>query len=720
MNKYNVGIGLIILGALFFFSKFVAPEAPLLGFLSQYASIAFGDMGLGVFFGLCILMGVLVLARGHLMKTLLKQFVIMMFVISSVLNFSILSAETTNRAASSQYGGYFSWPIYMLLEQIFGHSEMAIKIIVIIFALLVLGWFLYTLNVKLPKLPKINVEKYEQPVAKREQKSGTKPYITRESHTTSDSDILKKISQAAGTAFSSAGSKPSEAQASLLKDMLKKKLDTKLDHKIEKKRPRPAIKFSGDKPTFPYSLLESDLGSAPSIDQNFIMEKAKSLQRKLMEFNIPVTIEGFDIGPSIVQIKIKPSEGIKISSIENLANDIKLSLKSKSLRIVAPIPGTDSVGIQIPNPKPSMVRIGDMLNSVDFQKAMKDTETGLALGKGIDGAIISKPLESMPHLLVAGATGSGKSVGINDFILSLMFQNSPSELKFLMVDPKQVELEMYSGLPYMLAPIVYDSTKAIKLLQRTVQEMERRYTILKEQRVRNLTEYNAKNSAETMYRIVFVIDEMADMMLSSSANRKEVENCINRLAAKARAVGIHLILATQRPSVNVITGLIKANIPTRMAFGVVSEIDSRTILGRKGAEDLVGKGDMLYMDPSTKFPIRIQAPFVSTEEIEKVVASLKNKYMQGLTEEDIYNPEIIAALESKAETASGAFAGSGDDDDLVEQAIQVIAETRKASATLLQRKLGVGFARAARIMDILEERGVIGPQDGARARDIFL
>jgi len=260
----------------------------------------------------------------------------------------------------------------------------------------------------------------------------------------------------------------------------------------------------------------------------------------------------------------------------------------------------------------------------------------------------------------------------------------------------------------MLAPIVYDSLKAIKLLQWTVMEMERRYSALKDQRVKNMVEYNVKNPAEKMYRIVFIIDEMADMMLSSASNRKEVENCINRLAAKARAVGIHLILATQRPSVNVITGLIKANIPTRIAFGVVSEIDSRTILGRKGAEDLVGKGDMLYMDPSTKFPIRIQAPFVSTEEIEKVVHSLKSKYMQGLTEEDIYHPEIIAALESKVDVASGAFVGgSGDDDELIEQAIQVIAETRKASATLLQRKLGVGFARAARIMDMLEERGVI-------------
>lgn len=396
-----------------------------------------------------------------------------------------------------------------------------------------------------------------------------------------------------------------------------------------------------------------------------------------------------------MQIKIKPEEGIKISAIEGLSNDIKLSLKSKSLRIIAPIPGTDMIGIQIPNPKASMVRLGDIISTEEFSMQMKKNSTNLSLGKGIDGSVQVKALESMPHLLVAGATGSGKSVGINDFIVSLMFQNTPAELKFLMVDPKQVELEMYSGLPYLLAPIVYDSGKAIKLLQWTVEEMEKRYSTLKDQRVRNLDEYNQKMEAEgqeKMYRIVFIIDEMADMMLSSSANRKEVENCINRLAAKARAVGIHLILATQRPSVNVITGLIKANIPTRIAFGVVSEVDSRTILGRKGAEDLVGKGDMLYMDPSTKFPIRIQAPFVSTEEIERVVSQLRNKYMQNLTEEDIYHPEIIAALESKVETARGVLSSGGEggnDEDLINQAIQVIAETRKASATLLQRKLNV-------------------------------
>ena len=596
----------------------------------------------------------------------------------------------------------------------------AIYAIVIVLLLGAIVYLLYVLNVRLPKLPKINIEQSEKPI-KKEKKTDSKederPTITISRPDISTDDILEKVSQATGKVVQATSS-----WGSLLKEMFK----TKVTQKIEEKKPKPVISFSGDKPTFGYSALESNLGNQQTVDENFLVEKAKALQTKLSEFWVPISIEGFDIWPSIVQIKIKPEEGIKISAIEGLSNDIKLSLKSKSLRIIAPIPGTDMIGIQIPNPKASMVRLGDIISTEEFSMQMKKNSTNLSLGKGIDGSVQVKALESMPHLLVAGATGSGKSVGINDFIVSLMFQNTPAELKFLMVDPKQVELEMYSGLPYLLAPIVYDSGKAIKLLQWTVEEMEKRYSTLKDQRVRNLDEYNQKMEAEgqeKMYRIVFIIDEMADMMLSSSANRKEVENCINRLAAKARAVGIHLILATQRPSVNVITGLIKANIPTRIAFGVVSEVDSRTILGRKGAEDLVGKGDMLYMDPSTKFPIRIQAPFVSTEEIERVVSQLRNKYMQNLTEEDIYHPEIIAALESKVETARGVLSGGGEggnDEDLINQAIQVIAETRKASATLLQRKLNVWFARAARIMDVLEERGIIWPQEGAKPRDIFI
>ncbi len=625
---------------------------------------------------------------------------VIIVIISAVINFPIIDGDV---AKYENFGWYISWPVIAVLQIMFGGKAVATKSFIIILLVLAVVWILYSLNFSFPK---ISLKSENKPKA-----SNSKPKSSRYEEEDEEEETKEKPN------FWQPVSR------SLIKSLIKDKLQRKIEEKehIKERKIRPTINFSWEKPTFNHAILETNADQAVTIDETFLMEKAKALQNKLMEFNVPIMIEWFDIGPSIVQIRVKPDEGIKLSTIESLTNDISLSLKSKSVRIIAPIPGTDCIGIQLPNPKPLMVHLADILSTTEFANDMKKSDNNLALGKAIDGSIIIKTLESMPHLLVAWATGSGKSVGVNDFILSLMYQNTPSELKFLMVDPKQVELELYAGLPYLLAPIVFEPEKALKLLKRTEQEMERRYGILKENRVKNIDEYNQKISGwEKMFRIIFVIDELASMMLSKA--KRDVENCITHISAKARAVGIHLIIATQRPSVDVITGLIKANIPTRIAFGTVSEIDSRTILGRKWAETLLGKWDMLYMDPSTKSPIRIQAPFISTEEIEKVVMTLKNKYMGGLTEEDIYNQEIVALLENKLEAGQQLFGSSnGDnDDELVERAIQVISTTRKASATLLQRKLGVGFARAARIMDILEEKWVIWPQDGAKPRDIFI
>ena len=589
----------------------------------------------------------------------------------------------------------------------------------------VAAWVLYSLNVTLPKLPKINVERESAP----EKKQAKTPYVTRESQTSSDSDLLKKLEQAtwSKSSVNNWGTKVTWTSSSwsLLKDgfssMFKEKVQQKIQEK-EQAKPRPQIHFSGDKPTYSTSLLESNLAESQQIDEKAIVEKAQALQNKLAVLWIYISIEWFDIWPSVVQIRIKLAEWIKISAVTNLMDNIKLSLRTKSVRMVAPIPWTDCIWIQIPNPKPKIVCLGDVLSSREFQKWMQKSETTLALWKWIDGAIAISQLDSMPHLLVAWATWSWKSVGINNFILSLMYQNTPSELKFLMVDPKQVELWMYSWLPYLLAPIVYDSWKAVKLLQRTEQEMERRYSILSQRKVKQLSEFNAAYPDEKMYRIVFIIDEMADMMMSSASNRKEAERCINRIAAKARAVWIHLILATQRPSVNVITWLIKANIPARIAFSVVSEVDSRTILWHKWAEELVWRWDMLYMDAKIT-DLRVQWAFVDTKEIDAVVEHLKQKYMIWLTEDDVYNQEIINALESKAETWWAFYwwwSASWDDEDLINQAMQIIAETRKASTTMIQRKLWIWFARAARIMDTLEERWIVWPQDWARWRDIFI
>lgn len=663
-------------------------------FLKTYASIGFWEVGLYVFFALCFLVGIIIMAKGYLMKLLIRQFVVFIIIISAVINFPIIDGDVTKY---EKLWGYISRPVIALLQVMFGGKAIAVKAFVIILLILAIARILYSFNFSLPK---INLQVDKKPKATKQKSSR---YDEEEEEEEEKPNFWQPVSR------------------SLIKSLIKDKLERKIEEKekAKEKKARPMINFSAEKPTFNYTILENSPDQTVTIDEWFLMEKAKALQNKLLEFNVPIMIEGFDIGPSIVQIRIKPDEGIRLSTIESLSNDISLSLKSKSVRIVAPIPGTDCVGIQLPNPKPLMVRLGDILNTTDFTNDMKKSDNNLALGKAIDGTVIIKTLESMPHLLVAGATGSGKSVGVNDFILSLMYQNTPSELKFLMVDPKQVELELYAGLPYLLAPIVFEPEKALKLLKRTEHEMERRYGVLREARVKNISEYNAKGPAEKMFRIVFVVDELASMMLSKA--KRDVEACITHISAKARAVGIHLIIATQRPSVDVITGLIKANMPTRIAFGTVSEIDSRTILGRKWAETLLGKWDMLYMDPSTKAPTRIQAPFVSTEEIEKVVMTLKTKYMGGLTEEDIYNQEIVSLLENKLEAWEQLFSGGGDsDDELVEQAIQVISQTRKASATLLQRKLGVWFARAARIMDILEEKWVIGPQDGAKPRDIFI
>ncbi len=722
------------MGALYFFVLFMAQGSPLLVWFHKASYIVFGELGTPAFFALSLIFGLLVLFKWHLMRLLTKQYLIMLVLVSAILNLPIVDDA---KISFFKMGGYMSRPIFRILDRTLGANPTAIKAMVIAMFLIMIVWIFYKFNIPVP-LPRVNLSmpkqaeswklKAKSDTGKTSEPSGWLFQWMREMlfGSAKGNELRVKNSEfRVNTREEAIEEKTSvwpAVRGSLIKTVMKSTLTKSLDDKMHQKT-MAHISFPKDKPTFALSLLR---GTAPwvkhDVDEQMLVEKAEMIQSKLMEFDVPVTIDGFDIGPSIIQIRVKPEAGIKISTIENLKDDIAMSTKVKALRIIAPIPGTDCVGIQIPRPHPVMVHLSDVLGSPDFAQSMQKSLTNLTLGKAIDGTNVIKSLEEMPHLLIAGATGSGKSVGVNDFILSLMYQNSPSELKFLMVDPKQVELEMYAGLPYLLAPIVTQSDKALKLLQRAVQEMEERYTKLSKNRVKKLSEYNAKFPDEQLYRIVFVIDELADLMMSG--NKKEVETCITRIAQKARAVGIHLIVATQRPSVNVITWLIKANIPTRIAFGVVSQIDSRTILGIKGAEDLLGRGDLLYMDPTTKYPFRVQAPYVDTDEIDKVITSLKKSYMGGLSEDDIYHPEIIRILEAKGEYAgwlmSGWGEGDGSDEAIIAQAIDVIIETCKASATLLQRKLNLGFARAARVMDELERRGVVWPQDGARPRDILI
>lgn len=696
---------LIILWTLYFFSFFLAKGSPIFDLLQKYASFPFGEMWLMIFFALCIIVGVLIIAKWYLMNQLINQSLTLMILISSVLNFSIIDWSST---VYQECGGYISWPLIRLLGYMFGNQSVATKVFIILLLIWTIVWILYTFNFKLPTV-KIDKPEQEKKVHATQTKPIKVPVIQ-------SSWEIQWIISNSGHTSTQHNTKQKDWN---IFDFFWGKNNITVEQTKETKKPQPMIKFSWDKPTFSTALLKA-WNSNSAVNEKFLVEKAKSLQEKLLEFNVPVTIEWFDLWPSVVQIRIKPEAWVAISKIESLTNDIKLSLKSKSLRIVAPIPGTDTVWIQIPNPDPKIVRLQDLLASNEFQKGMTKDETNLTLWKWIDGSNIIKCLDEMPHLLVAWATWSWKSVWVNWFILSLMYQNTPSELKFLMVDPKQVELELYSWLPYMLWPIVSDPDKALKLLRWAVDEMERRYTLLKEKRVRNLWEYNQKIIWEKMFRIVFVIDELADLMMHK--NKKDVETCITRIAQKARAVWIHLIVATQRPSVNVITWLIKANMPTRIAFWVVSQVDSMTILGRKWAEDLVWKWDLLYIDTTTKRPIRAQSPFVETSEIESVVQTLKDKYMNWLSEDDIYNPEIISALEDKIDNSWSSFGWGWNwsDEELIQQAIQIISQTRKASATLLQRKLNVWFARAARIMDELEERWIVWPQEWAKPRDVYI
>lgn len=459
----------------------------------------------------------------------------------------------------------------------------------------------------------------------------------------------------------------------------------------------------------PPSLL-TDRNEKPTSGD--IEANKQKIQDTLHSFGIDVEMGEVNVGPMVTQFTLKPSQGVKLTQITTLHNDIALALAAHPIRIEAPIPGKPLVGIEVPNKATATVTLKELVVSKLFKKR-KDNLT-LALGKDVSGKPFMTSITNMPHLLIAGATGSGKSVCINTLIISLLYQNSPDDLKFIFVDPKRVELSVYNGIPHLLTPVITDVEKTINALKWTVSEMDRRYELLSNYGKRNIQSFNEEVPEEDrLPYIVVIIDELADLM---SVAAHSVEAAIVRLAQMSRAVGIHLVLATQRPSVNVITGLIKANMPARIAFSVTSQIDSRTILDFSGAEKLLGKGDMLFVSAQISKPKRVQGAFVDDKEIEKIVAYLRE---QG---DPQYNTDVT---EKNVKVSIPGMPGGGSDggedhDDLLEQAKDVILEAGKASASLLQRRLRVGYARAARILDILEEQGFIGPAEGAKPREILV
>jgi len=427
------------------------------------------------------------------------------------------------------------------------------------------------------------------------------------------------------------------------------------------------------------------------------------LEKILLDFGVSGNIKKVSHGPVVTLNEFEPAAGVKVSKIINLSDDIARNTSSESARI-ATIPGSNTVGIELPNLSRENVYLSEILNSSDFKK--KDIKLPIALGKSISGAPIVGDLASMPHLLIAGTTGSGKSVCINTIILSLLYRHTPEKCKFILIDPKMLELSTYEGIPHLLCPVITEAKKAASVLGWVVKEMESRYRLMTKEGVRNIDGYNAKHSLPMPY-IVVIVDEMSDLMLVAG---KEIENYIQKLSQMARAAGIHIIMATQRPSVDVITGTIKANFPTRISFQVTSKIDSRTILGEQGAEQLLGKGDMLYMSSANKI-VRIHAPFVSENEIEKI-----NNFLRSQAEPD-YIDEILNFVDEK-ELGSNSE-NQGDKDELYQSALEIIRSEGKASTSFLQRKLQIGYNRAARIIDMMEADGIVSKANHVGKRDVL-
>ena len=454
-------------------------------------------------------------------------------------------------------------------------------------------------------------------------------------------------------------------------------------------------------------------------EKNEIERNARTLQETLKSFGISVSITNVSVGPSVTRYELQPEQGVKLAKIVSLSDDIKMRLAASDIRIEAPIPGKSAVGIEVPNKNSQVVYLGDILSSEEFQKSKMRLAFGV--GKDIAGKVVITDIAKMPHLLVAGATGAGKSVSINTLIMSILYKYTPEEVRMIMVDPKVVELQVYNGIPHLLIPVVTDPKKAAQALNWAVAEMTVRYKKFANLSVRDLAGYNEKirkmkkeereaEQLEILPQIIIIIDELADLMMVSA---QEVEDAIVRLTQLARACGMHLIIATQRPSVNVITGLIKANVPSRIAFSVSSGVDSRTIIDMNGAEKLLGKGDMLFFPQSLPKPIRVQGAFVSDEEVGKVTDFLKK---EGETE---YNTKVLQSIEESGGREE-ADSVSNEQDALFVEAAQLVMDTEKASIGFLQRRFRIGFNRAARIMDQLAEAGVVGDEEGTKARKVLM
>lgn len=638
----------------------------------------------------------------------------------SIIHLSVPLPELHSVAQAGQFGGYIGFVTNFFMRQMLNIGNIGSSVV---FVAAVIISILLTFEISLFEIakffkPEIKVVRKNDANKKKKKKDEevNQELKTDDIQLASD-DMLKAI-------YGNSDSNIRIKRARPLSNQEVKEEETQ----------KPAEEVSGEKPEKPdepeqepdkksdaqpdYSnwefpsldLLSNNISEIES-DDDLLKINAEKIRKKLDQFGIEVSMQDVHVGPTVIQYTLKPSEGVKLSKITSLKSDIALALAAPAIRIEAPIPGKSLVGIEVPNQHRALVHLREILECPEFKKG--DSNLKLPLGRDVSGKPIIADLKGMPHMLIAGATGSGKSVAMNSFLVSLLYQNSPEELKMILIDPKRVELREYNKIPHLLTPVITDPEKAAIALRWCVAEMNRRYQMCAENGKRNITDYNADSSIEDkMSTIVVVVDELADLMMAAG---KEVEASICRIAQMARAVGLHLVIATQRPSVDVITGLIKANIPARIAFAVSSSIDSRTILDGTGAEDLLGKGDMLYLPSGMSKLLRIQGIYISSKEIERVTNRLKIEAAPD------YNDEIVSTKVAgkKVQGIPDSSQGSSDD-NLYEEAVDVIKRNRKASASLLQRRLKIGYARAARLLDILEENGVIGPSKGAKPRDIYV
>ena len=698
---------IIYLGLAILFFLVITQRAGIVGdWLFNYLTLIFG-VGIYALPALFLFLG-LTLFFSHRVKLDTARYVGIFLLIASGLGLIHMRTETEMMLESVEtHGGYVGFVSSVLLRISVG--DPATKVVLV--TLFLIG-LIITFEVSLRDLMRWLIPSRGLRIETKGKPKKAKPLLQ------SSDDTAQVVDEELNIVKPLLSKNPEPLEAKIKRetgDQIFKALEINKPNKLKKKNPE-ATAITQDNTDYsgwelpPLDLLSSD-SSEVYVSDKKLKQNAEKIREKLAQFGIDVSMKDVNIGPTVLQYTLQPHEGIKLNKITGLKNDLALALAAKALRIEAPIPGKALVGIEVPNEKRMTVHLREMLESEEFSGL--GSKLRIVIGRDVSGIPVIDDLGSMPHLLIAGATGSGKSVGMNTFLLSLLYQNSPQDLKFIMVDPKRVELTPYNGIPHLLTPVITEPDKAHAALKWAVGEMNRRYTELAEKGYKNIKEYN-EGEEKSLHKIVIVIDELADLMMQ--ANKKETEALICRIAQMARAVGMHLILATQRPSVDVITGVIKANIPTRIAFTVTSGVDSRTIIDTVGAEELLGMGDMLYLPGNMGKPIRVQGVYVSTKEIERVTSRIK------LTiDEPVYDETIVQGDTIDSATGMVGTDGDGmDQDNLYNDAVALIKATGKASASLLQRRLSVGYARAARILDILEEHGLIGPSNGAKPREVYM